>query len=201
LFKENVKLRINISCFSKGVNKMKSKSIWEVMILFCCGVFFCLIAISCSTSEPETEEKPDDENNLVYSTVLKSIISEEEILIILNDSTQMESYITSNSGIFYEKFPEAERVTFDNYIKANECKTKLKRIAGIEFVFSSEYKDTSCNKVNVYLSNVGYNSGKTEAFVSTGAMYAPLVGSGSLIFLVKINDEWQIKKTIMTWIS
>ena len=138
---------------------------------------------------------------MIYSKVLSETINDEGILIVLADSTEQDSFIQNNIEYYLERFPDADRGTLENYITANQSKSKLCRIPGIKFVFQSDYDGSADNKVNVYLSNVGYNSNKTEAFVSMGALYAPLVGSGSLIFLVKINNQWQIQKRVMTWIS
>ena len=181
---------------------MKRRTIKDVFIVLCCGALFYFCLISCNNSnsvEPEDYGYGDD--YMIYSKVLSEMIAQENILIILNDSTEQEIFIKDNFEYFFEKFPDANRETLENYIIANQSTIKLKRIPGIEFVFKSDYDESTGNKVNVYLSNVGYNSNKTEAFVSMGASYAPLVGSGSLIFLVKINNQWQIKKSVMTWIS
>ena len=181
---------------------MKTKIIRSLFIVLCGGVLFYSCLTSCNNSNPvEAEEYGYGDDYIIYSKVLSETIAQEDILIVLNDSTGQEDFIGDNFEYFLEKFPEANRETFEKYIIANQGKTKLKRIPGIEFVFQSDYDESAGNKVNVYLSNIGYNSDKTEAFVSMGALYAPLAGNGSLIFLVKINDQWQIKKSVMTWIS
>lgn len=178
---------------------MKSKIIGNVITVLCGGILFYFVFVSCNSVEPAEYGYGDD--YAIYSKVLSEIITEKDILIVLQDSTQQEYFIHNNFEYFLEHFPEADRETLNNYVIANQSKVKLKRIPEIKFVFQSDYDKSIKSIVNVYLSNVGYNSNKTEAFVSMGALYAPLVGSGSLIFLVKINNQWQISKSVMTWIS
>jgi hypothetical protein len=179
---------------------MKRGTIRDVFKVLCSGLFLYSCLTSCDNSV-ESGEYGYSDDYLIYSKVLSETINDEGILIVLTDSTEQDSFIQNNIEYYLERFPDADRGTLENYITANQSKSKLCRIPGIKFVFQSDYNGSADKKVNVYLSNVGYNSNKTEAFVSMGALYAPLVGSGSLIFLVKINNQWQIQKRVMTWIS
>ncbi len=179
---------------------MKRRTIRDVFKVLCSGLFLYSCLTSCDNSV-ESGEYGYSDDYMIYSKVLSETINDEGIFIVLADSTEQDSFIQNNIEYYLERFPDADRETLENYIKANQSKNELGRIPGIKFVFRSEYDGSADNKVNVYLSNVGYNSNKTEAFVSMGALYAPLVGSGSLIFLVKINNQWQIQKRVMTWIS
>ena len=179
---------------------MKSRIVGYVFKVLCGGIIFYCCLTSCDNSV-ESGEYGYSDDYMIYSKVLSETINDEGILIVLTDSTEQDSFIQNNIEYYLERFPDADRGTLENYITANQSKSKLCRIPGIKFVFQSDYDGSADNKVNVYLSNVGYNSNKTEAFVSMGALYAPLVGSGSLIFLVKINNQWQIQKRVMTWIS
>ena len=178
---------------------MKSKiARYLVRVMFGGGLIYFVLT-SCTSVEPEAYGFGD--NYEVYSKVLSETIKQKDIVIVLQDSTQQDYFIHDKLGYLLEHFPEASIETLENYIMASQNKIKLKRIPDIKFVFQSEYDGSIKNTVNVSLSNVGYNSNKTEAFVSIGALYAPLAGSGSIIFLVKVNNQWQIKKSVMTWIS
>lgn len=179
---------------------MKRGTIRDVFKVLCSGLFLYSCLTSCDNSVQSGEYGYSDDY-MIYSKVLSETINDEGILIVLADSTEQDSFIQNNIEYYLERFPDADRGTLENYITANQSKSKLCRIPGIKCVFQSDYNGSADKKVNVYLSNVGYNSNKTEAFVSMGALYAPLVGSGSLIFLVKINNQWQIQKRVMTWIS
>jgi len=157
------------------------------------------VLMSCNSVDPTEFGYGDD--YLIYSKVLNETITEKDILIVLQDSTRQESSIQNNFQYYLEHFPEADSATLGNYVRVNQTKVKLKKIPGLNFVFRSEYDKSQSKTVNVDLSNIGYNSVRTEAFVSMGALYGPLAGSGALLFLVKINNQWIIKKSVITWIS
>jgi hypothetical protein len=51
------------------------------------------------------------------------------------------------------------------------------------------------------LSRVGFNKKRDKALVEFGSQYGYLGGEGHFYLLVKRNNEWKIKKKILSWIS
>ena len=53
----------------------------------------------------------------------------------------------------------------------------------------------------IMLSRVGLNSNKTQAIVYIGYLKGGLNGLGSYFFLIKKDNNWQIKDSMLAWIS
>ena len=159
-----------------------------------------LFSLSCSDEIVEPKVFGEGDDYLIYESVLKDFASKDSLLIVLNDSTYGESFDSNSVKYFQGNIPEMSSETFYNYILVNNQKMKLNRISGIDFVFLSEFKNDQ-KHVDVFLSKVGYNNLKTQALLTMGAVWAPLAGIGTLIYLEKNGMVWEIRKTIMTWIS
>lgn len=141
------------------------------------------------------------EDYSIYNVIMQDLSEDKNYLILLNDSTRLEYSVSRNIKYFIDHIPELCVETVENYVSINQTKIKLKNILGINFVFKSEYNNTAAKTIDVSVSRVGYNYAKTQAVVTIGIVYAPLAGSGYLIYLERNAGGWQIKKTIMTWIS
>jgi len=168
-------------------------------IYFIPYLFFLII--SCSDNIVDSKLFGYGEDYLIYETILKDGLSRANKLIVLNDSTIGESFDSNSVNHYSEQIPEVSIETLNNYIEVNRQKVRLKRIRGIDFIFLSESNNDYKNKVNVFLSRVGYNSKKSQAIVTMGVTYAPLAGSGTLYYLEKTDGVWKIRKKLMTWIS
>jgi len=138
---------------------------------------------------------------IVYETVLNKFVSDQNAVIVLDDSTHGEYSVYNNPEHFILKLEGLSTETLENYMSINLEKIKLKNIPNIDFVFTSEYDNSSNRSVHVSVSRVGYNKQKTQAIVTIGVVYAPLAGAGAIILLVKDGYEWKVKDTMMTWIS
>ena len=168
----------------------------NVLIFFLSAIFLT----KCESSINEYEYG-STEDYQIYSLVLNEIIKDERLLIVLQDSTSSESFIGENRNYFTNQLPGLDEETFNNFIQSNSYKVKLKRIKNVSHKFSSEYKHKPGETVSVNLAQVGFNKAKTQALVSMGFLYAPLVGYGNLIFLTRYGFQWKINKIIITWIS
>jgi len=168
-------------------------------------VIVILILTSCDSVEPNDSVRSSrygtGNDYSIYSVVLETIQLQDDAILVLSDSTQYESFINENIEYFLDNIPNAEEETFYNYISQNQTKAQLKRIYNIKFLFQSEYSTSNKNAVHVTISKIGYNKNSTQAILTIGVIYAPLAGSGSLVFLEKENGIWKIKESIMTWIS
>ncbi len=164
-----------------------------------------LFVVSCSDKIVEPKVFGEGDDYLIYESVLKDRIVKEKIvennfLIVLDDSTRSQRFDSNSVKYFCENIPGMNAETMHNYISVNSQKINLDRILGIDFVFLSEFNSDQ-RHVDVVLSKVGYYILKTQAVVTIGLIYGPLAGNGYLIYLEKIDGEWKIQKTIMTWIS
>jgi len=177
----------------------------RIFKLFLTLLFFVLIQTSCDSVEPNDSNRSRDYGTgtdyLIYSAVLKTIQTQDDEIIVISDSTQYESFISTNIEYFLNNLPDTEEETLNNYISQNQTKIQLKGIENINFLFQSEYISSVKNDVHVTLPRIGYNENNTQAILTMGVLYAPLAGSGSLILLEFENGVWIIKNSIMTCIS
>jgi hypothetical protein len=51
------------------------------------------------------------------------------------------------------------------------------------------------------ISRIGFNAGRTQAFLYAGYVCGGLCGSGYIFLLTKENGNWKIQHVAMTWIS
>jgi hypothetical protein len=159
-----------------------------------------LIFSSCSEQVVEPKRIRSDDN-MIYETIFDEFVSDQNRVIVLNDSTHGEYSIYNNPEYFIENLSGLSTETLENYMNINKEKIRLKKIPNIDFVFESEYDNSTEHSVHVSVSRVGYNKQKTQAVVTIGVVYAPLVGAGAIIILIREGYEWKIKNTMMTWIS
>jgi hypothetical protein len=168
-------------------------------------IFATLILISgCESDIVEPIEQAEfgyGDDYSIYNKVLRDLSEDNSCLIVLKDSTQKDYISGSSIKYFTDNIPGLSVETMENYLSINQTKVKLKNIPGINHIFRSEYHDNSIQTVNVFISRVGYNSTKTQAVVTVGAVWAPLAGIGNLFYLEHNGKDWQIIKTVMTWIS
>ena len=109
---------------------MKRGTIRDVFKVLCGGLFLYSCLTSCDNSVQSGEYGYSDDY-MIYSKVLSETINDEGILIVLADSTEQDSFIQNNIEYYLERFPDADRGTLENYITANQSKSKLCRIPGI----------------------------------------------------------------------
>ncbi len=170
---------------------MKIKIILPVLILLASG---------CADNTVGPEEYGEGDDYAIYKIVINSVIPENNLLIVLNDSTGCQRYDSSYVQYFLKQIPEMNAETINNLVAVNIQKVKLKKIPGINSIFGSEF-DVRRNKVFVTLSRVGYNNNVTQAVITIAAVYGPLAGTGTLVYLERIGNEWIIKRKILVWIS
>jgi hypothetical protein len=53
----------------------------------------------------------------------------------------------------------------------------------------------------MHISRIGFNAGRTQAFLYAGYVCGGLCGSGYIFLLTKENGKWKIQHVAMTWIS
>jgi hypothetical protein len=162
---------------------------------------FLIIFSACNEQVVEPMRIRPANDYLIYEKVLEKLISDQNAIIVLDDSTHEESSVYANPDRFIEGLSGLSAETLENYMSVNQEKIKLKNIPNIDFVFASKYEYSSEHKIYVNVSRIGYNKKKTQAVVTMGMTYGPFVGYGSIMFLVKDGYEWKIQKTMMTWIS
>lgn len=162
---------------------------------------FLIVFSACSEQVVEPMRIRPTNDYLIYEKVLEKLISDQNAIIVLDDSTHGESSVYANPERFIEGLSGLSAETLENYMSVNQEKIKLKNIPNIDFVFASEYDNSSNRSVYVSVSRVGYNKQKTQAVVTIDVLYAPMVEAGAIMVLVNEGYEWKIQKTMMTWIS
>jgi hypothetical protein len=172
----------------------------KILVIFT----FLIIAAGCKNDiiEPvEIFEIGSGQDYGIYNKVLQNLSTDKSHLVVINDSTQKDYISGLNIKYSTDNIPELSVETIESYVSLNQTKIKLKKIPGINHIFKSEYKNTSSKTINVFISRIGYNALKTQAVVTVGIVYGPLAGLGTLFYLERSGDEWQVKKTLNTWVS
>lgn len=171
-------------------------------------ISLCLILYCSKDNSPLslTDEFGTGTDYKIYSLVLnKASAGEPSQMILLSDST-IHWDITQMYKTIQTKFNYIDQETLDSYQSLNQERIKLLNIPylNIKCILipeGTEWKKKFPEASGIYhLSRIGYNLDCTQALVYVSAYSAPLVASGSLIYLEK-EENWIIKKTIMGWIS
>ena len=118
--------------------------------------------------------------------------SETNSHIILSDTTGYFSLDTIHISNLKKNIVDLLDETIDNYFTVNVNRKRLKSIPGVDFyTFKSDYQGGYENTVEVGLSDVGYNSSKTQAILSFTERYN-LGGGGIIVFFEKKEGDWII---------
>jgi hypothetical protein len=169
------------------------------------------LALSCTRlkapMEPQAVTQVDE--YAVYSTALNNLNDGSMQTIVMPDSTV--DFIIERSTYILDNMPGLEDETLVAFNQVNSEKKHLLPIANLTlkcylanrrdipaiYDLKTKYPDA---QAIVELSRVGFNGEKTQALVYISTLWAPLAGVGNLVFLVKENT-WQVKKTVVVWIS
>ena len=138
----------------------------------------------------------------IYRTIINKELGKSDYLIVLRDSTSGMHIDSSSVKYIKERMPDLLNLTIYDFIQKNKFSSKLKKIPGINnLILESEYTGNYKHTVRVTFSRVGYDNSHLQSIVSMSEVYGPLAGSGTLFFLKKENREWEIKNTLLIWIS
>ena len=158
-------------------------------ILICIVTFFLF---SCDNDENPTQYNDNPDDYQLYQMFLIDRYSETNSHIILSDTTGYFSLDSIHISNLKKNIVDLLDETIDNYFTVNVNRKKLKSIPGIDFyTFKSDYQGDYKNTVNVGLSDVGYNSTKTQAILSFTEIYG-IGGGGILVFFEKEEGNWII---------
>ena len=151
----------------------------------------------------------DDE--IIYSKVINDFIRDDVIAIIDSTSIGNPRYFEVTRFEYFKKSLEGlEDETLQNFV-SNELSTskKIVIINKVDFdrIFRngngwSEFYETYGKTQGILtLSNIGYNSDKTQAIIYYGNQSTYRSGAGYLVLFSKINGNWVKSSSVMLWIS
>jgi hypothetical protein len=167
---------------------------------------------------------PEDEDYRVYSAVLRYETSEAISSYIFLDQTAL-----TNVGIddphyldyLQQHEPTITQAMYDDLIDRNQESVALEDKFGLtgQIVFLSEeefqqfftaeggngwdafYGQYPHSTGLIYLSRPGYNITGDKAIVYYGNQAYYLAGAGYMVYLEKVDGEWQVVSQVMVWIS
>jgi len=158
-------------------------------ILICIVLFFLF---SCDNDENPTQYNNDPDDYQLYQMLLIDRYSETNSHIILCDTTGYFSLDSIHISNLKKHIVDLLDETIDNYFTVNVNRKKLKNIPGVEFyTFKSNYQGGYENTIEFGLSDVGYNSAKTQAMISFTERYG-FGGAGIIVFFEKEGSDWII---------
>lgn len=195
------------------------------------SVFILALLQGCSKDDQGNREFPlKASDNLdyldyqLYSLVLGEMFTNSENLVV-NQEVHSGSAVTNHSflqnlkeqypgldtTVFYDPgFIRDSTYYFENKFNVPSKKVSLVSAEEIRHIFSNTdvnrgweefYRRYPNSSGTISFSRIAYNTGKTQAMVDMGNMYASLGGEGFMIFLTLENNGWKILKVIHTWIS
>lgn len=172
-------------------------------------------------------ENPDHIDSMdydLYSFILDETFSSEKIVI----SQETFDYIrvtrdSDHFDYFREKFPNFDTTLVGNLNQANDTTylfddefhsndNQLIVVSPKELAQIFDSRDVNGNWQEFYsmyenaagymrFSRIGYNDDQTQAILEAGFYYGSLGAEGSIIYLVKQGESWEIKDRVMTWVS
>jgi hypothetical protein len=167
----------------------------------------------------------DDLDYRLYSLVLGEMFTEPKNLVVIQDvhgggpvtnheflQNLNHNYPEIDTTIFYDPVLLKDSVYYlENKFSVPGKKINLVSSGEIDYYFSNK-EDVNAGWVEFYFkypdsggtisfSRIGYNSGKTQAIIFLGNIYASLGGEGHMIFLKLENNGWKILQAMRTWIS
>ena len=204
-----VKIYVNGgSCLGKKVS----------LLLF---LLFLFVSAGCNYTQPKSYEV---EEYLVYSSIIEHNFKNK--LIVINAFTMYEESPGNPGNLsdfkgYIHTFPGLSEQTIQSFIKRNNSsfalnnkllKVKNKKIIlqkreVIIRIFKEQngwdkyYRIFPGSQGFMTLSKVGFNSDISEAIVYMGNSSAFLGGGGSVIYLIKKDGRWIIKREMSSWAS
>lgn len=183
-------------------------------------LWIALLLAGCA-SQPTAIVERDDA--AVYLAALKYEFKLESVAgLIVKESTA--SHISAESGEYIQKsfkdLPDTEAL--EDFIQANQNPKPLDRSfaqrLGVNLLSEEEvsqlfrsgsladgwkaFYEKYPNALGIVsVSNIGYNRAGNQAFVMVGRTSGPLNGYGEYLYLEKVKGAWQVKKSLMAWIS
>ncbi|RPH92810.1 MAG: hypothetical protein EHM72_16920 [Calditrichaeota bacterium] len=173
-----------------------------------------LVAVSCTRSKAPMEPQViggTGEEYAVYRVVLNDLRGEpvQMQVFVMPDST--ENYIISDSDYVVKGMPQVNEELIAQYNQANTAIKFLQPISGLAlkcylvnrteipaiFELKTKFPDA---QALVSISSVGFDAEKRSALVYISCIWAPLAGWGKVVYLEK-EKEWQIKASMLVWIS
>jgi len=165
------------------------------------------------------------EEYAVYDTVLENLFETGELqCIVLKDFTTARNFIEEEEQTLEyvrENLPEMPQAVWDNFISRNQTPVALepvfhfplpiilisqKEISGIFFEQEGDGWDRFYDNYRgaqgiMDISQAGFNPGFTRALVYAGDQSNYLAGVGFLYYLEKVGGSWNIRNSVMVWIS
>jgi hypothetical protein len=186
--------------------------------LFFITFVLTIINIFCSMSTQPVEKEADRQNEekLIYQTVIDFIFStySPQTLVLL-DSTDMWDHI--DSSWIKTEIPSIEDRIIAKFLNNGKSSVPLKPMISLnintvflsagEFreIFSSggwdAFYDRYPNSSGLMsFSRIALNSSETQALLYVSNQWHYLAGMGQLFYLRK-NSSWKIEKVLICWIS
>jgi hypothetical protein len=174
--------------------------------------FFC----SMSTQPVEKEADQQNEEKLIYQTVMDSMFStySPQTLVLL-DSTDMWDHI--DSSWIKTEIPSIEGSIIAKFLENGKSSVPLKPLISLNintvFLSAGEFReiftaggwdafyDRYPNSGGLMsLSRIALNSSETQALLYVSNQWHYLAGMGQLFYLNK-HSAWKIEKILICWVS
>lgn len=162
----------------------------------------------------------------VYTVVLKQAYSTSTYFVV-NQKTATVKSITSSDKTYktalVSEFPNLDQTIFTNFTSKNDkiynfdskfeiAPTPFKLLSteendydfktlGINEGWKAFHKQYGESNGIIDFSRIGFNNAKDQAVLETGRYTASLAAEGAIIYLVKENNIWKVKKILKTWVS
>jgi hypothetical protein len=172
----------------------------------------------------KASDQLDELDYRLYSLIMGDMFTTSENLVV-QQGTQPAFLIYNNPYYqsLLDEIPELDTTIFPDYDLKNDTvyflgnkfdvaskEVSLVSNEEINYIFNTTDINSGWEKFYrrfpnspgiISLSRIGYNTGKTQALVQMGIMYASLGGDGLMIYLRIENNKWKIIRTIPTWVS
>jgi len=172
----------------------------------------------------EQPNKISDENYDIYSLVINEKYSSEKIVIVqktktsidLNYENQFYDYLIENYPDFDVSLVQVHEELNENASHlGNRFKSDTKQITVISsvelyYIFDSHdlnndwnefYKAYENSNGIIRFTRIAFSEDKTQAIFEIGHSYASLGGGGMIVYLKKLDGNWNIIDYIPTWVS
>ena len=156
------------------------------------------------------------ESNTVYEALLNQQFERNKDLVIQSKSNLKFIY-PEDFDLYRDDFESLEKETFDDFIKNNSHPKYLRIQSGknikyisllqVKFIFRDEegwdrfYKKYPNAPGIITLSNIGFNSTRTQALVYIGNQKGWLDGVGIIVLLELEKGQWKLIKLRELWVS
>ncbi|TCN66743.1 hypothetical protein [Acetobacteroides hydrogenigenes] len=173
-----------------------------------------------------TPDVIDEIDYQVYSAAISQVYQNLTYIVVFQPTSSIKSITPSDTkykDILIGEFPNIDQNIFSDFVAKNDkiynLDLKFNVVPKPFKLFSSEesvyyFKTLSLDNGwkefhNRYgqsngiidLSRIGFNSAKDQAILETGYYTASNAAEGAIVYLVKENNIWKVKKVVLTWVS